>query len=323
LRWYPAPDEGLAVPILSRPMTLDPTRYPILIVDDEQDNLDAFRFNFRRVFSILSAQSGPEALEILRETDVAVIVTDQRMPRMTGLELLREAERVRPDAVGVILTAFTDVDVLIEAISLGQIYRYITKPWEAKEVRGVLLQALERYHLRRENQRLMAQLQEYTGYLNSEIHGAFDFGNIIGECSAYFGAKDAQQLRLVKRMATDLNMPVEVVACPTVREPDGLALSSRNVYLSKDERKRALVLSRALFKMEELAAAGEDEAARLIEAGREVLAEGRPDAIDYLEIVDPDTLEVVDRVRGEALVCGAIRFGGTRLLDNAIIRGNL
>jgi two-component system, NtrC family, response regulator AtoC len=165
-------------------MTLDPTRYPILIVDDEQDNLDAFRFNFRRGFSILAAQSGPEALEILRETDVAVIVTDQRMPKMTGLELLREAERVRPDAVGIILTAFTDVDVLIEAISLGQIYRYITKPWDAKEVRGVLSHALERFHLRRENQRLAAKLRDYTGYLDSQIHGAFDYGNIIGDSAA-------------------------------------------------------------------------------------------------------------------------------------------
>ena len=165
-------------------MTPDLTKYPILIVDDEQDNLDAFRFNFKRSFQILSATSGPEALEILGERDVAVIVTDQRMPKMTGLELLRKAEEVRPNAVGIILTAFTDVDVLIEAINLGHIYRYITKPWEAKEVRGILNQALERFHLRRENQRLLAQLEEYTGYLNQEIHGAFDFGNIIGKSPA-------------------------------------------------------------------------------------------------------------------------------------------
>jgi len=165
-------------------MTLDLTKYPILIVDDEQDNLDAFRFNFKRSFQILSANSGPEALEILGQRDVAVIVTDQRMPKMTGLELLREAEDVRPDAVGIILTAFTDVDVLIEAINLGHIYRYITKPWEAKEVRGILGQAIERFHLRRENKKLQAQLEEYTGYLNQEFHGAFDFGNIIGKSPA-------------------------------------------------------------------------------------------------------------------------------------------
>ncbi|MBP9206946.1 MAG: sigma-54-dependent Fis family transcriptional regulator, partial [Kofleriaceae bacterium] len=83
-----------------------------------------------------------------------------------------------------ILTAFTDVDVLIEAINLGQVYRYITKPWEAKEVRGVLQYALERFHLTRENKRLAAQLAEYTGYLNQQIHGEFDFGNIIGDSPA-------------------------------------------------------------------------------------------------------------------------------------------
>jgi DNA-binding NtrC family response regulator len=155
-----------------------------LVVDDEQDNLDAFRFNFRKVFDILSTTSGPEALELLAQRDVAVIITDQRMPKMTGLELLAEAKRLRPDAVGIILTAFTDVDVLIEAINLGQVYRYITKPWDAKEVRGVLQYAIDRFHLQRENRKMAAQLADYTGYLNQELHGEFDFGNIIGESAA-------------------------------------------------------------------------------------------------------------------------------------------
>jgi Nif-specific regulatory protein len=166
------------------PVSLDPKRYPVLVVDDEQDNLDAFRFNFRKTFDLLTATSGPEALALLAEHDVGVIVTDQRMPKMTGLELLREARAVRPDAVGMILTAFTDVDVLIEAINVGEIYRYVTKPWDAKEMRGVLQQALERFHLQRENRRLAAQLAEYTGYLNQQLHGAFDFGNIIGDSPA-------------------------------------------------------------------------------------------------------------------------------------------
>jgi two-component system, NtrC family, response regulator AtoC len=165
-------------------VTLDVKRYPILVVDDEQDNLDAFRFNFRKTFDILTAGGGAEALQILAEKEVAVVVTDQRMPRMTGVELLREVRERQPDAVGIILTAFTDVDVLIEAINLGQVYRYITKPWDAKEVRGVLQYAIERYHLQRENRRLMAQLSEYTGYLNQQLHGEFDFGNIMGDSAA-------------------------------------------------------------------------------------------------------------------------------------------
>lgn len=165
-------------------MTLDPKDYPVLVVDDEQDNLDAFRFNFRRAFNIQSVDNPSEALELLKKQEFAVIVTDQRMPKMTGLELLAKAEEIRPDAVGIILTAFTDVDVLIESINQGTIYRYITKPWDAKEVRGTLLQAMERFHLKRENRRLTTQLQQYTGYLNNEIHGAFDFGQIIGASTA-------------------------------------------------------------------------------------------------------------------------------------------
>jgi two-component system response regulator AtoC len=165
-------------------MTPNPQTLPILVVDDEADNLDAFRFNFKKTFQILTATGGEEALAILKDHDVAVIVTDQRMPKMTGLELLKAARAVRKDAVGIILTAFTDVEVLIEAINLGQIYRYITKPWDGKEVRGVLLQALERYSLVRENTRLEEQLRQYTGYLNQEIHGRFDFGAIVGDASA-------------------------------------------------------------------------------------------------------------------------------------------
>ena len=159
-------------------------RFPILVVDDEVDNLDAFRFNFKKSFQILTATGGEEALGILADHDVAVVVTDQRMPKMTGLELLRAARPIRPDAVGIIVTAYTDVEVLIEAINLGQIYRYITKPWDGKEVRGVLQQAIERHHLVRENRRLEEQLRQYTGYLNREIHAAFDFGAIIGDSPA-------------------------------------------------------------------------------------------------------------------------------------------
>jgi DNA-binding NtrC family response regulator len=160
------------------------TKYPVLVVDDEQDNLDAFRFNFGRNFQLLYANSGEQALELARQHDVAAVVTDQRMPRMTGLDLLRAVRDVRPDAIGIIVTAFTDVDVLIEAINLGRIYRYVTKPWDSKEMRGILIQAIERFQLGRENVRLSEQLAEYAGMLASEAHGAFDFGAIVGESPA-------------------------------------------------------------------------------------------------------------------------------------------
>ncbi len=163
---------------------LDLAKYPVLVVDDESDNLDAFRFNFGRTFKLLLAGSGEEALALARAEDVAVIVTDQRMPRMTGLDLLKAAREVRPDAVGIIVTAFTDVDVLIESINLGRIYRYVTKPWDSKEVRGVLTHAIERFALLRENRRLEEQLSAYVGMLSKEAHSAFSFGAIVGESPA-------------------------------------------------------------------------------------------------------------------------------------------
>jgi len=163
---------------------LDLAKYPVLVVDDETDNLDAFRFNFGRSFKLLLASSGEEALALARSEDVAAIVTDQRMPKMTGLDLLKATREIRPDAVGIIVTAFTDVDVLIEAINLGRIYRYVTKPWDSKELRGVLTHAVERFALVRENRRLTDQLASYVGMLSNEEHGKFNFGAIVGESPA-------------------------------------------------------------------------------------------------------------------------------------------
>ena len=157
------------------------SKFPVLVVDDESDNLDAFRFTFGKTFTLHFAASGEEALALAREHDVAVVVTDQRMPRMTGLELLRAVRDVRPDAIGIIVTAFTDVDVLIESINLGRIYRYVTKPWDSKELRGILIQAVERFHLLRDNRRLAEQLSEYAGILSRDAHGEFNFGAIVGD----------------------------------------------------------------------------------------------------------------------------------------------
>ncbi len=165
-------------------MAQEHAKVPLLIVDDEQDNLDAIRFNFGKSFQLFLATSGEEALALAKQHDIAVIVTDQRMPRMTGLELLKAAREVRPDAVGVIVTAFTDVDVLIEAINLGRIYRYVTKPWDSKELRGILTHAIERFTLLRENRRLQEQLSSYVGMLSADAHSAFDFGAIVGESPA-------------------------------------------------------------------------------------------------------------------------------------------
>ncbi len=134
---------------------------------------------------------------------------------------------------------------------------------------------------------------------------------------AYFGQKDAQQLAVITRLAQDLDLPVEIVPCPTVREPDGLAMSSRNVYLSADERERALGLWRALQAAGASVAGGErNPAAVLAAAGAQLDA---LDEVEYFEIVDPATMQPVERIGGPVLAAIAARCGGTRLIDNLLL----
>jgi pantoate--beta-alanine ligase len=139
---------------------------------------------------------------------------------------------------------------------------------------------------------------------------------IAGPCRAYFGEKDWQQLALVTRMAEDLSLPVEVVPCPTVREPDGLARSSRNAYLSAEERAAAPVVHRALRAGADAVAAGERSAAAVRAAMRAVLDAEPLATLDYAEVVDAATLEVVDPLAGELRLLAAVRFGSARLIDN-------
>jgi pantoate--beta-alanine ligase len=136
---------------------------------------------------------------------------------------------------------------------------------------------------------------------------------------AYFGQKDAQQVLVVRRMVADLNLPVRIEALPTVRERDGLALSSRNARLSQSERERALSLSTALTAARERAGAGERSAAVIVDAARAVLAEAGVEP-EYCELVDPDTLEQVETLDQDALLAVAARVGEVRLIDNAILR---
>ncbi|KAB2925514.1 MAG: pantoate--beta-alanine ligase [Bacteroidetes bacterium] len=139
---------------------------------------------------------------------------------------------------------------------------------------------------------------------------------------AYFGQKDAQQCAVIAAMVRDLAVPVRLVVVPTVRESDGLAMSSRNVYLSPDERKRAPVLYRALSRAAERIAAGERDAARLSAGITAAIMEQSPSAVDYAAVVDPLTLEPVDALApgSDVLIPVAVRFGTTRLIDNIIVR---
>lgn len=140
--------------------------------------------------------------------------------------------------------------------------------------------------------------------------------NIVQPDKAYFGEKDAQQLAIVRRMVDDLNLQIEIVPVTIVREPDGLAMSSRNQYLEPEERKRAPLLYRVLQMAEKRIEAGETGSEAILGAARRVLEEEPLIEVDYLELVDPDRMQPVSEVNGPVRVCGAIRIGSTRLIDN-------
>ena len=143
--------------------------------------------------------------------------------------------------------------------------------------------------------------------------------NIVEPDRAYFGQKDAQQAVIIRKMVRDLDMGVEIVVCPTMRESDGLALSSRNVYLNPEERQQALVLYRALCRVQALADRGEHNAAKLREGAMKVFAEERAVRMDYFEMVDKETLQPVTDVARGALVVTAAFVGKTRLIDNLVL----
>lgn len=143
--------------------------------------------------------------------------------------------------------------------------------------------------------------------------------NIVQPDRAYFGQKDAQQVAVIRKMVRELNMNVEITTCPIIREKDGLAMSSRNVYLNSEERKAALVLSKSLLKAGELIVEGERDVNKICSfLEKEIGAESLAD-IDYITVVDAVTLDEVSKLRGSVLAAVAVRFGKTRLIDNIVV----
>ena len=142
--------------------------FNVLYVDDEENNLNSFRAALRRNYNIYTALSGEEGIEILSKTDIHVIVTDQRMPHMTGVQFLQHIPDAQ-DNVKIILTGFSDMESIIEAINTGKVYRYITKPWDKDELKITIDNAIETVMLRRDNKHLIRELQEYNEQLEEKV----------------------------------------------------------------------------------------------------------------------------------------------------------
>src|SRR6266404_4009049 len=143
--------------------------YKIMIVDDEPANLRTLLRLFRQDYEVVTAESGPEALTLLQQHNVALLISDQRMPDMTGIELMKKTVDLRPQMVKILLTGYTDVEALIESINCGLVYRYLTKPWNNDDLRLTVSRALEHYEVMKskyllgmENQRLRDRLQEIS-----------------------------------------------------------------------------------------------------------------------------------------------------------------
>lgn len=143
--------------------------------------------------------------------------------------------------------------------------------------------------------------------------------NILPGDAAFFGEKDYQQLTVIRRMVRDMNIPIEIVGCPTVRETDGLAMSSRNAYLSPDHRRQATSLSRAMFAARDHVARGERKVTNLVADMRKTILDAGQAHFDYVEIVDAESLEPLSAVDRPARICLAVRIGVTRLIDNVAV----
>jgi pantoate--beta-alanine ligase len=143
--------------------------------------------------------------------------------------------------------------------------------------------------------------------------------NILPADAAFFGEKDYQQLTVIRRMVRDLNIPIEIVGCPTVRETDGLAMSSRNAYLAPGHRRQATSLSRAIFAARDRIAQGERNVGAIVAELRKTILSDGPANIDYIEIVDAESLEPLSAVDRPARICLAVHIGATRLIDNVAV----
>jgi response regulator RpfG family c-di-GMP phosphodiesterase len=130
----------------------------VLYVDDEQTNLFSFKASFRRDFNVLTANSGEEALKLMETEKIHVIVSDQRMPGMTGIELLQQVKVKYPEPIRILLTGYADINAVIDAINKGEVYRYVTKPWNTDELKTIIIAADEIFKLRKENKILTEKL---------------------------------------------------------------------------------------------------------------------------------------------------------------------
>lgn len=219
--------------------------YKILIVDDEPANLRLLERLFRRDYQVITAASGREALELLGQHDVALLITDQRMPGMTGIELLKNTVALRPHMVRMILTGYTDVSALVEAINCGHVYKYVTKPWNNDDLRLTVERALEHYEtaksrnmLEGANQRLSVRLQEMTRGVVCAISDALEakdeFVSGHGRRVSGYATAIGRRMHLDESRLEEISLAAFLHDIGKIGTPESLLLKPST--LSADER---------------------------------------------------------------------------------------
>ena len=286
---------------------LDYKQFPILVVDDEADNREIFRLNFRREFNIILASNGAEALEILDKQEIPVMITDHRMPNMTGLQLLQEVMVTHPHTIRIMLTAYTETELLLKGINEGQIYRYIVKPWDAGDMRVTIRRAIERFHLETENRRLLEELSQVNSYLRHEIE--HDWSEVIGS-----------EKGLSKIMAEVSKVaPTPTTVLLRGESGTGKELIARALHLASPRAKKSLIkvncaaipetlLESELFGHEKGAFTG----AHAQRKGRFELADGGTIFLDEIGDMTPATQVKLLRVLQEQ---SFERLGGTKTIN--------
>lgn len=213
-------------------------RHNLLLVDDEKDILKTLTLTFEEDYEVFTARSGLEALDILEKNSIALIISDQRMPEMTGVELLQKSITVSPYTVRIILTGYTDTSALIQAINKGHIYQYITKPWDRQELRIIVRRALESYELGIENQRLVKELQvandrllDENKLIRKELDKDLETNKIVGQSPA--------MQRVLERVAKIIDTSAAVLL--TGETGTGKTLLARHIHYNGPRRDKLFV----------------------------------------------------------------------------------
>jgi two-component system response regulator HupR/HoxA len=215
-----------------------PEKYAILIVDDQPEILNALERLLKEEYAVHTTTSGHQALDMLKEHQFALILADQRMPLLTGVEFFTEAIRIQPDAIRILITAYADINASIEAINKGQIFQYISKPWEPEELGLIVRRAIEKYALLKENRDLNRRLKEANAHLRREnvllrqhMEKQYDFSNIIGE--------SPKMLQVFKLLQKVIDTPTSVLLFGDTGT--GKELIARAIHYNSNRKKKMFV----------------------------------------------------------------------------------